>query len=75
MASLARGTGPVIEALAERGVQVGRRFPALPKHLRVTLGTRPRWKPSSGRSAPWSADRTAGAGSTDQEAGSPPRPS
>lgn len=39
MTSLGRDAGPVIEALAERGVQVGRRFPAMPKHLRVTLGT------------------------------------
>jgi histidinol-phosphate/aromatic aminotransferase/cobyric acid decarboxylase-like protein len=31
----------VIAALAERGVQVGRRFPAMPEHLRVTLGTGP----------------------------------
>jgi histidinol-phosphate aminotransferase len=28
-----------IEALGERGVQVGRLFPALPQHLRVTIGT------------------------------------
>jgi len=41
MASLGRDSGPVIAALRERGVQVGRRFPAMPEHLRVTLGTRP----------------------------------
>lgn len=41
MASLGRDAGPVIEALAERGVRVGRRFPAMPEHLRVTLGTGP----------------------------------
>ena len=33
-----REVRPLIAALAERGVQVGRRFPALPTHLRVTLG-------------------------------------
>ena len=33
-----REVKPLIAALAERGVQVGRRFPALPTHLRVTLG-------------------------------------
>lgn len=31
---------PVIQAFRERGVRVGRLFPALPKHLRVTIGTR-----------------------------------
>jgi histidinol-phosphate aminotransferase len=41
MAALGRDAGPVIEALAARGVQVGRRFPAMPEHLRVTVGTRP----------------------------------
>ncbi len=30
---------PLIAALADRGVQVGRLFPALPRHLRVTIGT------------------------------------
>jgi len=30
---------PLIAALGERGVQVGRLFPALPRHLRVTIGT------------------------------------
>lgn len=30
---------PVIRAFRERGVHVGRVFPALPKHLRVTIGT------------------------------------
>ena len=29
----------VIAALGEKGVQVGRLFPALPTHLRVTVGT------------------------------------
>ena len=31
---------PVIDALRERGVRIGRRFPAMPTHLRVTVGTR-----------------------------------
>ncbi len=30
---------PTIEALRERGILVGRLFPALPRHLRVTVGT------------------------------------
>src|SRR5216684_3969749 len=30
---------PTVEALRERGVLVGRLFPALPRHLRVTIGT------------------------------------
>jgi histidinol-phosphate aminotransferase len=30
---------PIIAGLHERGVDVGRLFPALPKHLRVTIGT------------------------------------
>ena len=30
---------PTIEALRDRGVLVGRLFPALPRHLRVTIGT------------------------------------
>jgi len=29
---------PLIEALGKRGVQVGRAFPALPTHMRVTIG-------------------------------------
>jgi histidinol-phosphate/aromatic aminotransferase/cobyric acid decarboxylase-like protein len=35
---------PVIAALADRGVQVGRLFPALPQHLRVTIGTPPQMR-------------------------------
>jgi histidinol-phosphate aminotransferase len=31
---------PLIEALKERGVQVGRPFPSLPNHMRVTIGKR-----------------------------------
>ena len=30
---------PVIEALRQKNVEVGRRFAALPTHLRVTIGT------------------------------------
>lgn len=40
MADLRRDVGPVIDALRQRKVEVGRRFPALPMHLRVTIGTR-----------------------------------
>ena len=35
---------PAIEALRERGVLVGRLFPALPRHLRVTIGTPPQMR-------------------------------
>jgi histidinol-phosphate aminotransferase len=38
MIDLARPVRPVIDALRERNVQVGRVFPALPNHLRVTIG-------------------------------------
>jgi histidinol-phosphate aminotransferase len=38
MIDLKREARPVITALRERGVQVGRAFPALPNHLRVTIG-------------------------------------
>jgi histidinol-phosphate aminotransferase len=31
---------PVIDALRERGVRIGRRFAPMPTHLRVTVGTR-----------------------------------
>ncbi len=41
MVDLRREVGPVIEALKQRGVEVGRRFPTLPTFLRVTIGTRP----------------------------------
>jgi histidinol-phosphate aminotransferase len=44
MADLRRPVGPVIEALRGQRVQVGRVFPALPTHLRVTLGTPPQMK-------------------------------
>lgn len=41
MADLRRDVGPVIAALKKQGVEVGRRFPAMPTYLRVTVGTRP----------------------------------
>ena len=41
MTDLRQDVGPVIDKLRQRRVEVGRRFPALPTHLRVTLGTRP----------------------------------
>lgn len=40
MVDLRRESRPVIEALRGRNVHVGRVFPALPNHLRVTVGTR-----------------------------------
>lgn len=39
MIDLGREVKPVIGALRDRRVQVGRLFPAMPKHLRVTIGT------------------------------------
>ncbi|HYN20080.1 MAG TPA: histidinol-phosphate transaminase [Thermoanaerobaculia bacterium] len=41
MTDLRQEAGPVIDALRQRQVHVGRRFLALPHHLRVTVGTRP----------------------------------
>jgi histidinol-phosphate aminotransferase len=41
MIDLRREVKPVIAALRERNVQVGRVFPALPNFMRVTIGTRP----------------------------------
>ncbi|MEP6936487.1 MAG: aminotransferase class I/II-fold pyridoxal phosphate-dependent enzyme [Chthoniobacterales bacterium] len=38
MIDLKRPVLPLIEALKQRNVQVGRLFPALPSHLRVTIG-------------------------------------
>jgi len=38
MVGLGRDAKPVIAALRDRGVHVGRLFPALPKHIRVTIG-------------------------------------
>jgi histidinol-phosphate aminotransferase len=39
MIDMGREVRPVIQAFRERGVHVGRVFPALPRHLRVTIGT------------------------------------
>ncbi len=39
MIDMGRDVKPIIESLRERGVDVGRRFPAMPRHLRVTIGT------------------------------------
>jgi histidinol-phosphate aminotransferase len=41
MIDLKQDVGPVIAGLRGRGVEVGRRFQALPQLLRVTIGTRP----------------------------------
>jgi len=38
MIDVRRPVTPLIQALKERNVQVGRLFPALPNHMRVTLG-------------------------------------
>ena len=40
MVDVRREVRPVIDAFRERGVRIGRRFPAMPQHLRVTVGTR-----------------------------------
>ena len=39
MIGLGREVGPVIQALRQRGIAVGRRFAGLPQHLRVSIGT------------------------------------
>jgi len=39
MIDLRQPVGPTIQALRQHGVDVGREFPALPNHLRVTIGT------------------------------------
>ena len=44
MIDLRRDVRPVIGALRARGVEVGRLFPALPNHLRVTVGAAPEMK-------------------------------
>jgi histidinol-phosphate aminotransferase len=41
MIELRREVKPLIAAMRARGVEVGRLFPALPTHMRVTVGTRP----------------------------------
>ena len=40
MIDMGRDVGPVIAALRDQGVLPGRRFAAMPQHLRVTIGTR-----------------------------------
>jgi|SRR6266516_2665776 len=40
MIDLRRPVGPVIAAMKQRNVEVGRVFPALPNHMRVTIGKR-----------------------------------
>jgi histidinol-phosphate aminotransferase len=39
MIDLRRETRPVLNAMRNRGVEVGRLFPALPNFMRVTIGT------------------------------------
>jgi histidinol-phosphate aminotransferase len=39
MVEVKRNVKPVIAAMRDRGVHVGRLFPAMPEHLRVTIGT------------------------------------
>jgi histidinol-phosphate aminotransferase len=41
MVDLGKPTRPIISALRERNVEVGRVFPALPNFMRVTVGTKP----------------------------------
>ncbi len=41
MIDLKRPMRPLLDGLRQRGVQVGRLFPALPNHMRVTIGKRP----------------------------------
>jgi histidinol-phosphate aminotransferase len=41
MIDVKRPVQPLISALRERGIQVGRLFPALPTHMRVTIGKLP----------------------------------
>jgi histidinol-phosphate aminotransferase len=40
MFDVKRPVVPLIKALKERNVQVGRLFPALPNHMRLTIGKR-----------------------------------
>jgi histidinol-phosphate aminotransferase len=39
MIEMGRDVAPIIAALHDRGVDVGRRFAAMPQHLRVSIGT------------------------------------
>lgn len=41
MIDVRRDVKPLLSAMQGRGVRVGRLFPALPQHMRVTVGTRP----------------------------------
>jgi histidinol-phosphate aminotransferase len=41
MIDVKRPVRPLIDALKQRGVQVGRAFPTLPNHMRVTIGKQP----------------------------------
>ena len=41
MVDLRRPVLPLIGGLRQRNVQVGRLFPALPNHMRITIGKRP----------------------------------
>ncbi|MFN2531448.1 MAG: aminotransferase, partial [Pyrinomonadaceae bacterium] len=40
MVNLRREVRPAIAAIRTRNVEVGRMFPAMPNHMRVTVGTR-----------------------------------
>lgn len=44
MIDLRRDVRPIIGSMRTRGVEVGRLFPALPNHMRVTIGTAPEMK-------------------------------
>jgi len=44
MIDLRREVRPVLDAMRNRGVEVGRLFPALPNFMRVTIGTGPEMK-------------------------------
>ena len=39
MIEVGQDVGPLVERFAAKGVKVGRRFPALPTHLRISIGT------------------------------------
>ena len=39
MFEVGQDVGPLVEAFKARGVKIGRRFPALPTHLRISIGT------------------------------------
>jgi histidinol-phosphate aminotransferase len=41
MIDMRREVKPLIAAFKDRSVQVGRLFPPLPNHMRVTIGTKP----------------------------------